>query len=222
MRFLSYIGALAILIVIAGAVYFFGGFYDVAATASEPEFVASLLRRIRIASVEHHAVEKPPISMDDQAMIERGARAYAVRGCTNCHGGPGVMWAKFAEGLRPDLTDLKDVANELDPAQIFRAVRNGIRMTGMPGFSLIKVSDQELWTIAAFVKRLPSVSEDDYKTWTAGAIPSALPPAATAPSAAAAAPVGPAPAGAPPAAAPPPNPSATAPAGPSQAAPPAK
>jgi mono/diheme cytochrome c family protein len=161
MRFLSYVGALAILIAIAGAVYFFGGFYNVAATAPETELVAAALRRIRIASVEHHGVEKPAISMDDQGMIERGARAYAVRGCTNCHGGPAVMRAKFSEGLRPAPTNLKDVANELDPSQIFWAVRNGIRMTGMPGFSLIEVSDQELWTIAAFVKRLPSVSEDD-------------------------------------------------------------
>jgi hypothetical protein len=186
MRFMSYIGALAILIAIVAAVYFFAGFYNAAATASEPEFVASLLRRIRIASIERHAVEKPPISIDDQAMIERGARAYAVRGCTNCHGGPGVMRAKFSNGLRPRPRDLKDVANEFDPAQIFWAVRNGIRMTGMPGFNLIEASDQELWTITAFVKRLPGVSEDNYKTWTAGALANAPAPTGAAPAAAAA------------------------------------
>jgi hypothetical protein len=60
MRFLSYVGTLAILIAIAGAVCFFGGFYNVAATAPETELVAAALRRIRIASVEHHGVEKPP------------------------------------------------------------------------------------------------------------------------------------------------------------------
>jgi len=40
-------------------------------------------------------------------------------------------------------------------------------MTGMPGFSLVEVSDEEIWTIAAFVKKLPSVSEVDYKAWAA-------------------------------------------------------
>jgi mono/diheme cytochrome c family protein len=40
-------------------------------------------------------------------------------------------------------------------------------MTGMPGFGLTETPDQEIWTIAAFVKKLPQVSEDDYKAWTA-------------------------------------------------------
>jgi hypothetical protein len=36
----------------------------------------------------------------------------------------------------------------------------------MPGFGLIEVGDPEIWSIVAFVKKLPSVSEADYKTWT--------------------------------------------------------
>jgi hypothetical protein len=40
-------------------------------------------------------------------------------------------------------------------------------MTGMPSFGLIEVPDQEIWTIVAFVKKLPSVSEADFKAWTA-------------------------------------------------------
>jgi hypothetical protein len=81
------------------------------------------------------------------------------------------MWAKFSEGLRPEAPDLKDVVKDLAPAQIFWVVRNGINMTGMPGFSLSDppVPDQEIWTIAAFVKKLPDVSDADYKSWTAEA-----------------------------------------------------
>jgi hypothetical protein len=29
------------------------------------------------------------------------------------------------------------------------------------------VPDKEIWTIVAFLKKLPSVSEADYKAWTA-------------------------------------------------------
>jgi hypothetical protein len=79
------------------------------------------------------------------------------------------MWAKFSEGLRPDPPDLKDAVKDLTPAQIFWVVRNGINMTGMPGFGLVEAPDQEIWTIAAFVKKLPDVSEADYKAWTADA-----------------------------------------------------
>ena len=92
-----------------------------------------------------------------------------MRGCASCHGGPGVTWARFSEGLRPDPPDLKEVVKDLTLAQIFWVVRNGINMTGMPGFNLVEAPDEEIWTIAAFVKKLPTVSEADYKAWIAGA-----------------------------------------------------
>ena len=72
-----------------------------------------------------------------------------------------MNWAKFSEGLRPDPPDLKDLADEISP------FKNGINMTGMPSFGAIEVPDREIWTIVAFVKKLPSVSDDDFKAWTA-------------------------------------------------------
>jgi len=175
MRFLSFIGALAIIIAVAAAIFFFGGFYNVAATQPDLDIVAWALQYVRGASISRHAVDQPPLSMEDPATIQAGARAFASRGCANCHGGPGVMWAKFSEGLRPEVPDLKDLVKDLTPAQIFWVARNGINMTGMPGFSLSDppVPDQEIWTIAAFVKKLPDVSEADYKAWTAGVAPPA-------------------------------------------------
>jgi len=177
MKFLSFIGVLAIIAAVAAVVFFFGGFYNVAATQPDPGFVASALRYVRTASIDRHAADSPPIPMEDAATIQAGARAFASRGCANCHGAPGVMWAKFSEGLRPDPPDLKEDEDvrALTPAQIFWVVRNGINMTGMPGFGLSDppVPDQEIWTIAAFVKKLPDVSEADYKAWTADAAPHA-------------------------------------------------
>jgi mono/diheme cytochrome c family protein len=167
MKFLSFIGVLAIILAVAAAVFFFAGFYNVAATEPNPGIVDWALGQIRGASINRHAVDQPPMPMEDQAIVRAGARAFASRGCANCHGAPGVMWAKFSEGVRPDPPDLKDIANDLTPAQIFWVVRNGINMTGMPGFGLTETPDQEIWTIAAFVKKLPQVSEDDYKAWTA-------------------------------------------------------
>jgi mono/diheme cytochrome c family protein len=173
MKVLSLIGALAIIIAVAAAVFFFGGFYNIAATQADLPVVAWALQQVREASIDRHAVDRPPVSMDDPATIQAGGRAFALRGCATCHGGPGVTWTKFSEGLRPDPSDLKDVVKDLTLAQIFWVVRNGINMTGMPGFNLVEAPDEEIWTIAAFVKKLPTVSEADYKAWTDGA---ALPP----------------------------------------------
>ena len=104
-----------------------------------------------------------------------GARAYAARGCPTCHGAPGVGWAKFSEGMRPYPPDLKEVAKAREPQQLFWVIKHGINMTGMPGFALIEVPDQEIWTIAAFVKKLPAVSEGDYKAWSAPPVVTPLP-----------------------------------------------
>jgi hypothetical protein len=42
-------------------------------------------------------------------------------------------------------------------------------MTGMPSFSAAGVADPEIWSIVAFLKKLPTVSDADFKAWsTAG------------------------------------------------------
>ncbi len=167
MRFLAFIGLLAIIAVVLLGGYFFGGFYDVAATAEDPAPVASALIRVRTAAIDRRAHARPPPGFDDAANIQNGARQYAKQGCSNCHGAPGVEWSKFSEGLNPGPPDLKEIANEREPAALFWVVKNGIRMTGMPSFGKAGVADNEIWQIVAFVKKLPSVSDADYKSWTA-------------------------------------------------------
>ena len=162
--FLALIGLLAICAGAAAALFFFGGFYDVGTTAWEPLLVRSALISVREASVRRHALEQPPVNLGDMAIVRSGARAYSERGCINCHGGPGVIWAKFSEGLRPDPADLKDIAAERSPAEIFRVIKYGVNMTGMPGFGA--ASDRDLWAIVAFVKKMPEVSDEDFKTWS--------------------------------------------------------
>src|SRR4051794_36476688 len=109
MRLLSLIGALAIVVGVAALVFFFGGFFNVAATNPEPAPVSWALIKVRTASVDRNATQLPPASYDTPEKVQSGAKAYMARGCTNCHGGPGVNWQKFSEGLRPDPPDLKEV-----------------------------------------------------------------------------------------------------------------
>jgi mono/diheme cytochrome c family protein len=166
MRFLAVIGALAIVFGIGAAAFFFGGYYSVAGTAEDPAPVTWALTNVRTASIARHATDTPPASFGEAATVESGAKAYASNGCANCHGAPGVKWLKYSEGLHPDPPDLKEVAADLTPAQLFWVIKNGINMTGMPSFALAGAKDDEIWSIAAFVKKLPTVSEADYKNWT--------------------------------------------------------
>jgi mono/diheme cytochrome c family protein len=168
MRLLAFIGALAILVAIAAAVFFFGGFYSVAENEDDPAVVSWVFAHVRAASVARYATSAPPASLDDPATVKAGARAYATIGCVYCHGGPPDQdWAKFSEGLKPIPADLKVMAKERTAPELFWVIKNGIKMTGMPSFGLAGASDQQIWTIVAFIKNLPSMSDADYKTWTA-------------------------------------------------------
>jgi len=166
MRLLAGIGALAIIVAVSAAIFFFGGFYNIAATQEDPSIIKWVLVKVREASIVRHAGITPAVNLADPTIIQAGARAFAMRGCANCHGAPGETWQKFSEALRPDPPDLADVIKELEPGQIFWVIKNGINMTGMPGFALIGAEDKEIWSIVAFVKKLPEVSEADYKAWT--------------------------------------------------------
>lgn len=166
MRLLAVIGALAIIIAILAAGFFFLGFYNVAASEEDPQLVTWALPKVRNASIDRYSSGlKPPMSLDDPAVIQAGARAFAQRGCINCHGGPGVNWAKFSEGLHPDPPDLKDVEDD-EPRVIFWTIKHGINMTGMPSFAKIGVDDKEIWSITAFVKKFGSVKPEDFKAWS--------------------------------------------------------
>lgn len=166
MRLLALIGAIGIVVGIAAAVFFLGGYFNIAATQQDTGIVAWGLIHVREASIDRHATDTPPGSLDDPNTIHAGAKAFATRGCVECHGGPGAMWQKFSEGLNPAPPDLKDVVGELEPREIFWVVKNGIKMTGMPSFGAVGVPDQEIWSIVAFLKQLPKVSDTDFKTWS--------------------------------------------------------
>lgn len=48
---------------------------------------------------------------------------------------------------------------------MFLIVKNGIKMTGMPGFGPTH-SDSEVWAMVAFLKRLRTISPEEYATFT--------------------------------------------------------
>ena len=165
MRLLALIGFLAVVVGVAALVFFFGGYFNVAATNAEPAPVSWALVKVRMASVDRNATEQPPSGFDTPEKVQAGAKAFMARGCTSCHGGPGVEWQKFSEGLRPDPPDLKEVVPHREPRQLFWVIKNGINMTGMPSFQLAGAKDEDIWAITAFLKKLPEVKEDDFKKW---------------------------------------------------------
>jgi hypothetical protein len=164
---LALIGLLAIVGGIGSAIFFFGGFFNIAADHPDPEIVNWALVKVRVASIARRATDRPPAgSLDDPAMVQAGALAYSENGCTNCHGEPGVESAKFSEGLNPP-PDLRKVVNHRTPEQLFWVIKNGIKMTAMPSFGVDRppVRNNKIWAIVAYLRKLSTVSDANFKAW---------------------------------------------------------
>jgi mono/diheme cytochrome c family protein len=165
-NFLALIGVLAILGGVGVPIFFFGGFFNVAANQPDPDIVNWALVQVRKASIARRATDRPPGSLDDPAMVQAGATAYTVNGCVNCHGEPGVESAKFAEGLNPP-PDLRKVVTDRSPEELFWVIKNGIKMSAMPSFGADNppVRDRTIWAIVAFLEKLARVSDKNFKAW---------------------------------------------------------
>jgi hypothetical protein len=76
-KVLGLIGLLASLVGIGAAIFFFGGFFDVAANHPDPDIVNWALIQVRKASIARHATDQPPVSLEDPALVRAGARAFS-------------------------------------------------------------------------------------------------------------------------------------------------
>lgn len=144
-----------------GLGFIFSGVYDVAASSPHTGVVEWVLGNIQHASVERRAeeVEVPPL--DDPAMIRTGMIEYHEM-CVTCHAAPGISASAIGQGLNPYPPELAEEAAEEDPAELFWITKHGIKMTGMPGFGVTH-SDEDLWAIVAFLKKMPQISPEQYQ-----------------------------------------------------------
>lgn len=154
---LALLGIGALLVVVTGA-------YDVAADDPHETPVAWALTTTMRNSVQNRAseIDAPAFTAD---MIAAGGKKYKAM-CEHCHGGVGATRADWAHGMRPKPPALATVADRWKAREVFWIARHGIRMTGMPSFGGSH-DERTLWSIAAFVRALPTMSGQDYATLTA-------------------------------------------------------
>lgn len=152
----------AVFAVFAGLVVMYTGLFNVSTTWKDPAFVHWILATTSENSIKNRAkeIEVPPLDSEEQ--IKKGFRAFREI-CAPCHTPPGDEAKPLAKGLNPKPPDLAEEAKELSAAEIFWVVKNGIRMTGMPGWGVTH-TDEQLWEIVAFVKTLPEMTILDYLT----------------------------------------------------------
>ena len=160
--FLSLLIVILFLIAVLAA-FVWSGRYNVAATVPHSSLAAWFLEQVRDRSIEFHSKGIQPPTLNDPKFIKAGFDEYHAM-CRLCHGAPGYPLSEIAKGLNPKPPDfVSNSVPKLSNSEFYWVVKNGIRMTGMPAFGPTHDED-ELWSIVAFVRRLPNLSSKEYET----------------------------------------------------------
>jgi len=110
--------------------------------------------------------EKNPFAASPEAL--KLGLAHYKENCVMCHGAPGVEESEAGMGLNPPAPDLTlPAVQNMSDGELYWIVANGIRMTGMPAFSLTH-KKEEIWHMVTFVRHLPQISADEQKVLKAG------------------------------------------------------
>jgi len=150
-----------IVLLMAALLFIYSGLFDVAASSPDNGLVRWVLETTQERSVARRmkAVQVPPLT--DPALLQTGFLHYKEN-CVTCHGAPGIEASEIGQGLNPYPPELATEAGEGNPQELFWIVKNGIKMTGMPAFGVTH-TDQEIWAIVAFLKKMPKMSPQQYQ-----------------------------------------------------------
>lgn len=157
------LGLVGVVIAMAvGAVMFiFWGVYNVSALQQHTEPVYTVLTTALDRSISQRAEEIDVPSLDNPAMAQQGLIYYRDK-CVQCHGAPGVARQDVGKGMTPVPPNLAHTASNRTPAEIFWAIKHGIKMTGMPSWQFI-FTDEEIWEIVAFMRQMSKLSPVEYQ-----------------------------------------------------------
>ena len=127
------IGVLVVPLVVYA--YFAWGFAPVATSAPTMPFEKMLARKALSARIEKEMPKTVPIAGDEAGYLA-GVQVYR-QNCAVCHGLPLEAPTAISKGMFPKPPQLfrgKGVTDD-EPGETYWKVANGIRMSGMPGYS---------------------------------------------------------------------------------------
>jgi thiosulfate dehydrogenase len=191
------VGLILGILIVPIALFFYieTGQAPAAASDAPLPFEKFLARGALHARIKREAQDRD-LSTFNAGDLAAGAEAYRTN-CAFCHGLPLQAPSAASQGMfphAPQLFTAKETVTD-DPVGVtYWKVKNGIRLTGMPGFQKA-LTDQQMWQVAALMASADKLPPDVLRSLLPAAAPAnAILPAPGAPPAAMAAPVAPLPA----------------------------
>src|SRR5579863_4757730 len=154
---------LGLVLVMAGAyLYFSRGFAPVATSAAPMPFETTMAKLALRARIAKEAPTSAPIPSDDTNLLA-GAHIYHEN-CAVCHGLIGQPETAIGKGEFPPPPQLFHGHGVTDDpvGETYWKVKNGIRLTGMPGF-VKSLTDQQLWQVSLLLAQADKLSVDARK-----------------------------------------------------------
>ena len=104
---------------------------------------------------------KNPVSDTDENFI--AAREHFADHCSTCHANDGSGNTEIGRSLYPKAPDMRlPRTQNLSDGEIFYFIENGVRLTGMPGWSTgTPEGERSSWQLVHFIRRLPRLTAED-------------------------------------------------------------
>jgi len=161
--------------------YFTSGSAPVATTDADMPFESMLARKAQHARIDKEMPKTVPIQANE-ANYMAGAELYKQH-CAVCHGVPLTPKTAIATGMYPhppQLFEGKGVTDD-EPGETYWKIYNGLRLTGMPGFSK-SLNETQMWQMSLLLANADKLPASVKAALVAGqAAPAAAMPQAPAP-----------------------------------------
>lgn len=161
------VAGLGVLAVAGAGAFIYSGVYNVGADDHHTRPVFAMMETLRQRSIRARSKDIPVPNLSDEALILKGAGQYAAM-CTDCHLKPGMSDSEIRPGLYPQPPNLSQV--RIDPQDAFWVIKHGLKMSAMPAWGMSH-DDATIWSMVAFLQKLPDLTPAQYKDIVAKAPP---------------------------------------------------
>jgi mono/diheme cytochrome c family protein len=102
-----------------------------------------------------------PVRSSPEVIAE--GKAHFADHCASCHGNDGSGETPMGRGLYPKAPDMRLARTQgLSDGEIFYIIENGVRLTGMPGWSTATPEGEtSSWQLVHFIRHLPTLTPDE-------------------------------------------------------------
>jgi mono/diheme cytochrome c family protein len=164
-RFLRKVAYLiaALALVVAGALFYVKG--RGVSAREQPSWVeerTALLLRSWLTPPRYKGLNNP-VSASPETIA--AGREHFADHCSTCHANDGSGNTEMGRNFYPKAPDMRlPRTQQLSDGELFYIIENGVRLTGMPGWSTgTPEGERSSWQLVHFIRRLPSLTPEEVK-----------------------------------------------------------